>query len=304
MNAMMAVLAGIFGLAIGSFLNVCIDRLPRGESLVHSRSHCEGCSRQLAAGELVPVLSYLVLRGRCRSCGARIPRRLPCVEAATGLIFAGLYLAHGPTGVFILLAAYACILIVVFVIDLEHGLILNKVVYPALALALVVAAVVPPQWLGGLGPHPVVSAAAGAATGFALLFLVAVLSQLIYSRQSGGNDEDPTAATERGNGQTSGGAENQTQSHESPGEGDDTQTAMGWGDVKLAAFMGAATGFPIIFVALFVGIILGGVVGILLLALRKKGRKQAIPFGPFLAAGTMASLLWGSTILQWYLGLM
>ena len=258
MNAMMAVLAGIFGLAVGSFLNVCIDRLPRGESLVHSRSHCEGCSRQLTAGELVPVISYLVLKGRCRSCGARIPRRLPCVETATGLIFAGLYLAYGPTGSFLLLAAYACILIVVFVVDLEHGLILNKVVYPALALALVVAAIVPPQWLGDFGPHPVVSAAAGAATGFFLLFIIALVAR-------GG---------------------------------------MGWGDVKFAAFMGAATGFPIIFVALFVGIILGGVVGLILLASRKKSRKQAIPFGPFLAAGTMASLLWGSTILQWYLSLM
>ena len=258
MNAMMTALAGIFGLAVGSFLNVCIDRLPRGESLVHSRSHCEGCSRQLTVRELVPVISYLVLKGRCRSCGAQIPRRLPCVEAATGLIFAGLYLAYGPTGSFLLLTAYACILIVVFVIDLEHGLILNKVVYPALALALVVAAIMPPQCLGGFGPHPVVSAAAGAATGFVLLLIIALVSR-------GG---------------------------------------MGWGDVKFAAFMGAAAGFPLIFVALFVGIILGGVVGILLLALRKKGRKQAIPFGPFLAVGTMTALLWGSTLLQWYLGLM
>ena len=258
MNAMMTILAAIFGLTVGSFLNVCIDRLPRGESISTGRSHCEGCGRQLTARELVPVISYLLLKGRCSSCGAQIPRRLPCVEAATALVFAGLYLAYGPTGGFLLLAAYACILIVVFVIDLEHGLILNKVVYPALALALIVAAVAPPQWLGDFGPHPVVSAAAGAATGFVLLFIIALVSR-------GG---------------------------------------MGWGDVKFAAFMGAATGFPLVFVALFVGTILGGVVGILLLALRKKGRKQTIPFGPFLAAGTLVALLWGGAILQWYLGLM
>ena len=258
MNALMTILAAIFGLTVGSFLNVCIDRLPRGESISTGRSHCESCGRQLTARELVPVISYLALKGRCRSCGAQIPRRLPCVEATTGLIFAGLYLAYGPTGSFLLLVAYACILIVVFVVDLEHGLILNKVVYPALALALVVAAVVPPQWLGDFGPHPIVSALAGAGAGFALLLLIALASR-------GG---------------------------------------MGWGDVKFGAFMGAATGFPLIFVALFVGTIVGGIVGVLLLASRKKGRKQTIPFGPFLAAGTMATLLWGSTILQWYLGLM
>ncbi len=258
MNAMMTILAAIFGLTVGSFLNVCIDRLPRGESISTGRSHCEGCGRQLTARELVPVISYLALKGRCRSCGAQIPRRLPCVEAATALVFAGLYLTNLPTTSFVLLVVYACILIVVFVIDLEHGLILNKVVYPALALALVVAAVVPPQWLGSLGPHPFVSALTGAATGFVLLFIIALASR-------GG---------------------------------------MGWGDVKFAAFMGAATGFPLIFVALFVGTIVGGVVGVLLLAFRKKGRKQAIPFGPFLAAGTLVALLWGSTILQWYMGLM
>ncbi len=258
MNAMMTILAAIFGLTVGSFLNVCIDRLPRGESISTGRSHCEGCGRQLTARELVPVVSYLMLKGRCSSCGAQIPRRLPLVEIATALVFATLYLTDLPTTSFVLLLVYACILIVIFVIDLEHSLILDKIVYPALTLALIVAAVVPPQWLGSLGPHPFVSALAGAATGFVLLFIIALASR-------GG---------------------------------------MGWGDVKFAAFMGAATGFPLIFVALFVGIIIGGVVGLLLLVLRKKGRKQAIPFGPFLAAGTMVTLVWGSAILQWYVGLM
>ena len=258
MTAIMTVLAGAFGLAVGSFLNVCIDRLPRGESIATGRSHCDGCSRQLSARELVPVISYLVRKGRCSSCGAQIPRRVPFVETATGLAFAGMYYAYGPTGTFLLLAAYATILIVVFVIDLEHGLILNKVVVPALALALAVATIVPPQWLGTIGPHPIVSALIGAGTGFLFLFLVALASR-------GG---------------------------------------MGWGDVKFAAFMGAATGFPLIMVALFGGVVIGGVTGIVLLVLRRKGRKETIPFGPFLAVGTMIALLWGQTILRWYIGML
>ncbi len=258
MSIALAILAGLAGLAIGSFLNVCIDRLPAGESVVGGRSHCDSCKRQLRPLDLIPVLSYAVLKGRCRDCGARIPRRVVLVEVITGLTFAGLFVAYGPTLAFGLLAAYAAILVVVFVIDLEHSLILNKVVYPSLVFAFVIAVLAPPAWLGDFGPYPLVSAVAGAATGFAMLFVIALVAR-------GG---------------------------------------MGWGDVKFAAFMGAATGLPLIFVALFCGIILGGITGIVLILTRKKTRKQTIPFGPFLALGTMAALLWGTQILNWYLGLM
>jgi len=258
MIALWAILAGAFGAAIGSFLNVCIDRLPEGQSIVTGRSHCDSCQRQLRPTDLIPLLSYLALKGRCRDCGARIPRRVMLVELATALAFAGMFFAYGPSLTVIILAAYAAILIVVFVIDLERGLILNRVVLPALVLALVVALLAPPDWLGGFGPHPVVSALVGAVAGFALLLVIAIVAR-------GG---------------------------------------MGWGDVKYAAFMGAATGFPLVFVALFCGVIIGAVVAVVLLATGRKGRKQAIPFGPFLALGTMATLLWGPQMLAWYVGLM
>jgi len=258
MDALLAVLAAILGFTVGSFLNVCIDRLPRHESIVTGRSHCEKCGRQLVARDLIPVLSYIILRGRCRTCGTRIPRRIPAVEAATGLVFAGLVLAQGATRTTAVLAVYAAILIVVLVIDLEHGLILNAIVVPALVFALLVAVLASPGWLGDLFPHRVLSAAAGAASGFVLLFLIALVAR-------GG---------------------------------------MGWGDVKFAAFMGAAAGFPLVFVALFCSVVIGGAAGVVLLATRKKGRKQAMPFGPFLALGTMATLLWGPAMLAWYVSLM
>jgi leader peptidase (prepilin peptidase)/N-methyltransferase len=258
MEAALLVLAGMFGLAVGSFLNVCIDRLPRRESVVATRSHCDACGRQLSVRDLVPVVSYVVLRGRCRSCGASIPRRVLCVELLTGAAFAGLLAAYGPSTIAGLLAVYACILIVVFFIDLEHGLILNVVVYPSVIIALLAAVAIQPYWLGPVGPIPLVSALVGAGIGFIFLFLVALLSR-------GG---------------------------------------MGWGDVKFAAFMGAALGFPLIFVALFSGIVVGGVAGAALLISGRKSRKQSIPFGPFLVVGTMAALLWGQRMLDWYLGLM
>ena len=258
MSAVITVIAVAIGLAVGSFLNVCIDRLPKKDSLVSGRSHCDSCGRELRPAELVPVLSYVVLKGRCRTCGARIPARVVLVEAATGALFGVLVAVYGVTSAAVVLAIYGCILLVVFVIDLDHKLILNAVVYPSIILALAVAAIVPPPWLGSIGPIPLVSAILGAVTGFGLLFVIALVAR-------GG---------------------------------------MGWGDVKFAAFMGAATGFPLVIVALFVGIVVGGLAGILLLVTGKKGRKQGIPFGPFLAIGTMAAMLWGPQMLAWYLGMM
>ncbi|MCK4387480.1 MAG: prepilin peptidase, partial [Dehalococcoidia bacterium] len=119
----------LLGLAVGSFLNVCIDRLPRGESILNPPSHCQACQHHLAAKDLIPLFSYLWLRGRCRYCQATIPKRLLWVELATGAMFAFLYFSYNLKseldirwlGVMVF---YACIFIIIFVVDLEHGLIL------------------------------------------------------------------------------------------------------------------------------------------------------------------------------------
>mgnify|MGYP001393404088 CR=1 FL=1 len=258
MQAAIVILAALVGLAVGSFLNVCIDRLPAGVSIITGRSRCDACKRQIRTRDLVPVLSYVALQGRCRDCHARIPARVLLVELVTALGFAGLALTRGPSATAAALAAYFAILVVVFVIDLERGLILNRVIYPAIVFAFLVSVLIRPAWLGVCFPHEALSAVIGAAGGFALLFLIALLSR-------GG---------------------------------------MGWGDVKYAAFMGAATGFPLVFVALFCGVIIGAAIAILMLLAGKRGRKQAIPFGPFLAIGTMLTLLWGPAMLAWYTGLM
>jgi leader peptidase (prepilin peptidase)/N-methyltransferase len=133
----MVVFVVLFGLAIGSFLNVCIDRLPEGMSLVRPRSHCPACKRALASRDLVPVLSYLLLRGRCRYCSAPIPRRVLLVEGGTGLLFLLLWSRYGTSAQFAFVALVACVFIVALVIDLDHRLIPNAVVYPAIGMALV-----------------------------------------------------------------------------------------------------------------------------------------------------------------------
>ena len=255
---MYIIVSAISGLALGSFLNVCIDRLPRGESLLKPPSHCQACQHRLAARDLIPLVSYLWLHGRCRYCHARIPKRLLLVELATAVMFSFLCWRWGFTPQSGIMAFYTCLFIIIFVVDLEHGLILNKVVYPAMAIALLLALLLPQPWITQLKLHGIANFAAGGGIGLMLFLLIAIVSR-------GG---------------------------------------MGWGDVKLATLIGIASGFPLVFVALLMGTIMGGVVAAFLLLTGRKGRREPIPFGPFLSLAALITLLWGNNILNWYLSSM
>ncbi|MFP3879523.1 MAG: prepilin peptidase [Dehalococcoidia bacterium] len=264
MEVLGIILFALIGLAVGSFLNVCIDRLPRNESIIKPPSHCEACQHRLGARDLIPIFSYLRLRGRCRYCGAPISPKLLWVELTTGAIFALLFwwcVVYNPElglAAFGIFAFYACVFILVFVIDLEQGLILNKVVYPAMIVALLLA-LVPQPWLTRwVVANGIANAAMGGAIGFALFFLIAIISR-------GG---------------------------------------MGWGDVKLAALIGLATGFPLVLFSIILGAVIGTIVAVGLMIAGKRKIKETLPFGPFLALAAMITLLWGSDVLGWYLGLM
>jgi len=259
MEVILTVVFALFGSAIGSFLNVCIDRLPTGRSLLYPPSHCETCQHPLSPKDLIPVFSYLWLRRRCRYCYAPIPSRPFWVEIGSGFLFAFTYWYYGLSVDFAVIAFYGCLFIVLGIIDLEHELILDKIVYPAAVVALIISVFRPPPgiidvplpWLG------IVNSVIGGAIGFVFLLIPA----LIYPK------------------------------------------GMGWGDVKMAGLIGLVTGSQLVLVALLMGTILGGLVGGVLLLLKIKKRKETIPFGPFLSLATMAILLWGSGILNWYLGL-
>jgi len=243
----------VLGVIIASFLNVCIDRLPARQSLISPPSHCPSCRHRLAVKDLVPVLSYLWLRGRCRYCRAAIPRRILWVEIANGALFACLYSQYGMGAELAVTAFYCCLFIVLMVIDLERGLILNRIVYPAMVAALLISVFLP-----GLAIVPGIKySAIGGGIGFGLALLVVILSR-------GG---------------------------------------MGLGDVKMAALMGFAIGFPLIFFTLILAAIIGGVVAAVLLLAKKKKRKEGIPFAPILSLATITTLLGGGSILNWYLGL-
>ena len=247
----------LLGMAVGSFLNVCIDRLPAQESLVFPASHCASCRHRLSVKELIPVLSYIWLRGRCRYCNTPIPRRLLWVEVGTGVLFAYLYWHYGFSIELAVVTLYCCLFLVLMVIDLEYHILPNKLVYPGIvvALAISVAFSVLPNNLE-IVPE-IKSAAAGGGIGLGLFLLIIVVSR-------GG---------------------------------------MGWGDVKMASLIGLVIGYPLVFVALFLAVVSGGLISWVLILTKAKSRKQSIPFGPFLSLGAIATLLWGNIILDWYTGL-
>ncbi len=253
-----AIIFGLLGASFGSFINVCVDRLPANKSLNYPPSHCDSCQRRLSALDLVPVFSYIFLRGRCRYCGAKIPLRVLLVELGCGLCLALLFWSKGLTLEFGIIAFYSFIFITIGLIDLQTKLILNKIVYPTLVIALILDGVLPRLSSTPVIQRDFINSLVGAGVGFGVLLIPVLVTM---------------------------------------GRG------MGLGDVKMAALIGLATGFGEVLVAVLGGIILGGVVAVLLLALRIKKRKEAIPFGPFLSIAAIVTLLWGTSILHWYLGI-
>ncbi len=241
------------GAIIGSFLNVCIARLPDGRSIVRPPSHCPQCQTFLGWYDNIPILSYLILAGRCRSCRTRISAVYPAVEILTGALAVALFLRLGPTLAFAGYFAFAASLIVITFIDLDHQIIPDVISLPGIVVGLAFSLVSPL-----VTP---VDALLGVLAGGGTLLAVAWLYQTL-----------------RG------------------------QEGMGGGDIKLLAMIGAFLGWRSIFVTLFVGSVIGSLVGVVLMLYQRADTKLAIPFGPFLACGALVYLFFGDRILAFYFG--
>jgi leader peptidase (prepilin peptidase) / N-methyltransferase len=253
-TALVAAISGVYGLVIGSFLNVVIWRVPRHDSIVKPPSHCPVCDAKIANRDNIPVVSWLLLRGRCRSCDAAISVRYPFVELLTGALFAavGARFAHSWALPAYLVLAGA--LIALSAIDLEHYLLPNRILYPAdgaVIVLLAAASAAEHDW------GAFVRAAIAGAIAFAIFLTIHLVSP-------------------RG---------------------------MGFGDVRLSFLLGFSLGWlgwGEVAGGLFSGFLYGAVVGVALIAFKVKGRKQQIPFGPYLAAGAMTFVLFGEPIVDWY----
>jgi leader peptidase (prepilin peptidase)/N-methyltransferase len=244
----LAALALAPGLALGSFLNVVAARVPRKTSIVKPASACMECKTPIARRDNVPVVSWLVLRGRCRACRTRISPLYPAVELVTALLIAGCVLAFGLSARMVVAAFFCAVLVAISAIDLTHRIIPNRIVLPAFVVVLVAQTL--------LEPSPEWALAALGASGF--LFLAVLIHP----------------------------------------------AGMGMGDVKLALLMGAMLGKTVP-VALMLGMLAALVPAAFLLARHgSKARKMGIPFGPFLALGSVIALFAGDQIVDWYLNLL
>lgn len=261
------------GAVIGSFLNVCICRIPLGESVSRPRSHCFSCGRTIPWYHNIPVLTWLILRGRCAYCKAPFGIRYPIVEALTAVLFLLVFQMWGNPGLFGLTHlqfpalipvywAFAASVVVNAAIDIDHGILLDRLSLGAMPPALVVSMIFPEihgvsAWTQGL-----LSSAVGLAAGFGGLFLVGQIGTLVFRKE-----------------------------------------AMGFGDVKWMGLFGALFGWQACIFILVCASLLGALAGLTLLFVRRAALCSAIPFGPYLGAAALIWLFWGQRLLNWYIAL-
>lgn len=261
MTAFFVIVAAVAGLAFGSFGNVVVHRVPRKESIVHPRSRCPRCGTELRALDNIPLLSWLVLGGKCRTCKAPISIRYPACEVLTAVLWVLAVVRLGAcTGCepvdAVAWMPFLWALVVLSLIDLEHKLIPNRILYPSLAVSIVMLAVAA---AAGDGMGHYVRAALGALASFAVFNVIHFIS---------------------------------------PG-------GMGYGDVRLSALIGLHLGYlgwAQIYAGFLIGFLLGAVIGVLLMVVGKAGRKTAVPFGPFMAAGAVVVSFWGEPIVALWTG--
>ena len=274
-NLLPAIVAGILGLLIGSFLNVVIHRMPKmmqresdnyvaqesGQPLPHMerydlvlpRSACPHCGHQITALENIPVLSYLVLGGKCSQCKAPISIRYPLVEALTGVLSAFMVWHFGSGTAGMAALVFLWLLIAMTFIDADTKLLPDDLTLPLLWLGLLVnlnGAFVPLQ-----------EAVIGAALGYLSLWAVYWLFKLATGKEG-----------------------------------------MGYGDFKLLAALGAWMGWTMLPLVILLSSVVGAVVGISLIVFTNRGRDNPIPFGPYLAVAGLIALVWGKMLVQTYLG--
>lgn len=263
-----------FGAVLGSFFNVCIYRLPEQESIVRPRSRCPKCKTPIAWYDNVPIVSYLLLGGKCRGCGGEISIRYPLVEMLTAVMFAVvgrmlLLRGESPAVVAVYLAFLGALIVLSF-IDLDHQILPDEITKPGMVVAVAVSALLPTLHefpAGGRYSLPVLrnahwNAAAnsliGMAVGAGMIYLMGKLGKLVFRKE-----------------------------------------AMGFGDVKLMGMMGGLLGVWFIVLIFFIAPVYGSIIGIGIVL--TKGEHH-IPYGPFLSLAAVTMLLWGGPIVQWVYG--
>lgn len=254
MTVLAPLTAFVLGLFIGSFLNVCIHRIPLGESIVFPASRCPKCRNKIKPWDNIPVVSYLILRGRCRHCRESISLRYPAVELLSGLLAVVMLYRFGLTASFPIYYFWACVLLVITFIDFDYQIIPDSLSIGGIIVGLALV-----WWM----PLTYRDALIGLGLGAGLLIVVIYGYYFLTGRQG-----------------------------------------MGGGDVKLLGMIGVFTGWQGVLFTIFMGSLIGTMVGIPWALVQKKNMQAAIPFGPFLALGALVYILWGDLFINWYFGIL
>lgn len=243
-------IAGLFGAIVGSFLNVCIARWPAEESVVRPRSRCPACRTPIAWYDNIPVVSWVLLRAKCRQCGKGISIQYPLVELANAVMWGFVVYQHGPSVAALQWAIFGTILLGIAMTDAQQYIIPDEFSFGGLALGLLFSLA---GGLSGLG-----QAALGAAVGFGVLYLVGYIGTLAFKEE-----------------------------------------AMGGGDIKMMAMVGAFLGWQGVLLTIFLGALAGSIIFVPLSLI---GRRKLVPFGVFLSLGAAATYVFGEQLLTWYRG--
>lgn len=245
----------LLGLITGSFLNVCIYRLPRGLSIIRPGSRCPECSSPIRPVDNIPILSFFILRGRCRVCGARIHWRYPLVELLNGLLWGLGFYKFGLSISLLPVLIFLSSLIVVTFIDLEHMVIPDLITIPGVLLGISSSFIMADPFLR-YEHHGILNSLKGALAGFLLFLTIAKTGRWVFKKE-----------------------------------------AMGGGDIKLMAMVGAFTGWKGVILTTFAGSLIGSIIGIAII-IKRKSSDTVIPFGPYLAMGATIAILFGQEILN------
>lgn len=251
METLFLVYSIIFGLIIGSFLNVCIYRIPREESISYPPSHCTKCGYKLRWYDLIPVVSYILLKGRCRKCGEKISIIYPLIEVFTGLLFGVLYIKFNLSIEFFKFVSFFCIMIVIAMIDFFT----TDVYFSTIVTGTIIGVtfiVIEKIYLH----NKIMDNLLGAIVGAGVIWIIYIITK-----------------------------------------------AMGEGDIEICFVCGLFLGLKSTILMLVLSFILGGIIGVLLIALKIKSRKDYIPFGPFIALSAIISVLFNEFIFNWYISL-
>jgi leader peptidase (prepilin peptidase)/N-methyltransferase len=254
-NYLTEIFVFIFGLCIGSFLNVCIYRLPESKSIVQPRSMCPHCGALIHFYDNIPILSYIALKGKCRHCSASIALRYPLVELISGAFALVVFLKYGIQLDALIYYAFIATLLVITFIDIDHRIIPDVITLPGIPIFLAASF--------ALRQISFVDSILGIFVGGGSLFLVAWLYHLITKKEG-----------------------------------------MGGGDIKLLAMIGAVIGWKGVLFTIFVASAVGTLSGLLIMLKSRKTMKLAVPFGPFLAIGGIAYILFGPQLIKWYFNLL